>query len=430
MTTLTTINISGLIKLNEYSIGNAADRLSKNGKALKSTFLLGPSGSVMDHGEIHLSDKAPAGIEDNEDNKPEESTNQPEEGQPSQSEQGGSSQPPSDSGSSGNASDGGPNNGGNESFHYSIFEAYYNTLHVVNEEGENGDAAPSGDGGQPSGNNGSSSSDTQSQESSDSSDQDQSSDDNSDKNDDKKDDSKNDQGSFKPGKDYFVQVLLKGEGCTVWHVLLDERVEDIDAVLGHLQKKAFKLAMATAKKGLSSDGLVPLSATTYVAKSADCGCPFIGHCRYAMDSGSERAEDDANTVVIAVAPINGVTKKPSEDIVYKVVYNITGDITNGELKFLNDLKDNDTVNGQVAIGDVDKEGGKSEEASVSEVVSKWLNSKYKCVGDHTMYQNFLKLREFVMKRVEEKTLEKDVDESEDPKHFSKVPALKKSLIFY
>lgn len=406
MAILTPIHLAGYAKVNECKIDDVSKSDSAIGRALRASFMLGPSGAVISDGVIHISSHAPQGIEDlTVDDDKKDGDNPPTPPAP-----GGN--PPAPNGGNPPAP-----SGGSESYHYSIYEAYLSTLHPIYEDGEGGNPpAPDGGGDNPPAPDGGDNPPTPD----DSDNPPNPDEDNGDKND----------GKFKPGKKFFVQVLLEKEGCTVWHIQFDSRISDNDifSILKQIINKKFKLAYNTAHKGLSGAGMAILSASTFLYKDAVARVPFIGHCRYAMDSGSEHAEDDANTVVIAIAPINGITKKPSESIVYKVTYDITGDISNGKLPFLKKLKDNDGSAGVPTTANT----GDSEESTISGAVSKWLNDNYKCVGDHTTFKNFKKLRDFVVDNESDKKLEFNSDDSEDPKHYAMISALKnnKCILFY
>lgn len=409
---------SGYIKICEYSIDNASERKTKEGKILKNAFRIGPSKSVVTKGKIIIDsegvgsssdeedkekDKTEKPAEDNKEEKPTESSEAPKESEGGSDE--GSSEKP------------------NESYNYSMLEAYFNMHQIYEADDEE-------------------SSDKSDEASDEQSDSEESSDDEEQKKEEpKKDDEDNEQEAFEPGPHMYVQVWLPKEGCSVWHIQLDKRA-DADAVRAAIQAKKFKTAHLTASKGLGVDGLVPLSVETYISAKAESHAPFIGHCRYAMDSGSEDSAADSNTVCIAIAPIDGRTNKPSEATVFKVSYNVVGDISNGEIDKLikKSSKDNgDDDDKEISNKDLlkaiskknkDTDDDSGEEKTVSDYISKWLNAKFKCVGDQGMYDNFIKLRGFVTKQVAEKNLEYDQGESETPKHYRTVSEVKKSLIYY
>ena len=415
------INTSGYVQICEYSIDSSTKRLSKEGKLLKKAFKDSPSPSVIDNGKIIIDESAPSAepeATNQQDNTQQDnhSDNNPQPNEPAQD-----SQPNENSNN---------NEDGNESYHYSMFEAYMNLRHMFEaDDDDSGQSDSAGDNSQ-SDSTGDSNSDTNDNQSdsSDSSDKNQSDNKESD-NDENKDDNKED--LFRPGSDLYVQVLLPHEGCTVWHLKLDSRV-DKEKIVKVIQSKNFKSAFILSSKGLGHDGIAVLSAKTYLYKQADLHIPFIGNCRYAMDSGSENKADDSETVVIAVAPIDGRTGNPNEDTVLKAVYNIVGDISNGELPFLKDLENGEGPS-TITSKETDSDGNETEkEETVSGAVSKWLNANnsFKCVGDKTMVSNFDKLREFVSKNVADKKLEYNNEDSTDVVEYSKLPAVKKSLIYY
>lgn len=395
------INTAGYIKVCEYSIEDYTKRLSKEGKILKNAFKTNPSPSILSNGKVIIDEDGPS---DEEQTK---GTNQDKEQETEN--KGDSEKEPQDNDSSEDK------DGGNEEFvrrNYSILEACLG-MHSVFEDdtpNEGGDSTPdSEDNGKQS-------------ESGDS--------------------EKNDEENvFKPGSELYVQSLLPKEGCTIWHIQLDSRANK-DAVTTAIKSKKFRSAHAIASKGLGHDGLVVLSARTYLYKQAQA--PFIGQCRYAMDSGSEDTNEDADTVVIAIAPIDGRTGKPNEKTVYRAVYNMVGDITNGELEKAlqkastssdeddddsREVSNKDLLKALKSLKDKDRDGS-SDQVSLSDQVSKWLNSKFECVGDASMFDNFLKLRKFIEKQVAEKNLEYIKDESETPAHYAKVSEVKKSLLYY
>lgn len=222
--------------------------------------------------------------------------------------------------------------------------------------------------------------------------------------------------SYSEGNVYEFNVGIVDEGYTTWKVAIDSR-SDAGSVINAIRVKKFKEAYNIASKSVKSDGLVPLSCTTYIRKDPggkkDIQPPFIGHCRYAIDSGYESeyrssGDKDGLTLCLAVAPINGRTKKPDEDVVIQAVYNVTGDITGGVLGKLaasatSKIRDKalgaDSSNRYRDSDDKDSEDNQSDE------LSDWLHKKFRCVGDHTMYNNFRSLREFIKKQVAAGNLE-------------------------
>lgn len=231
---------------------------------------------------------------------------------------------------------------------------------------------------------------------------------------------------FEPGFEFYIQVLLPNEGCTVWRVQADRRAR-VESAKNAIKSKNFKAALEIAGKGIESDGLVPLSVKTYMSKNAKVNCPFVGHCRYAFDSGTEESSEESNTVCLAVAPINAVTNKPDEKTVFKAVYNIVGDISGG------------VINKLAAAVKSDSERNSDRdtiEQNVSDEVSEFLNQKFKCIGDSKMYDNFLKIRDFIDKQIKANNLEYNDADSESVIHYSKLSIFagsedgSKSFIYY
>ena len=222
--------------------------------------------------------------------------------------------------------------------------------------------------------------------------------------------------SYSEGNVYEFNVGIVDEGYTTWKVAIDSR-SDIGSVKNSIRAKKFKEAYNIASKSVKSDGLVPLSCTTYIRKDPggkkDIQPPFIGHCRYAIDSGYESeyrssGDKDGITLCLAVAPINGRTKKPDEDVVIQAVYNVTGDITGGvigKLAASATSKIRDKALGAYSSKSYRDSDDKDSEDNQSDELSDWLHKKFRCVGDHTMYNNFKSLREFIKKQVAAGNLE-------------------------
>lgn len=340
-------------KISELSISSPDERFSNEGKMLKSMWMLGPSKAVISKGVITDLGNTGSDTSGNEntgdasaDNK-EQSTNT-----------------------------------NSEAFchTYSILEAFSH-LHKLYEDGTGKDS-------------------------------------NQQSNDNSGEDNEVEVGkfSYSEGNVYEFNVGIVDEGYTTWKVAIDSR-SDIVSVKNSIRAKKFKEAYNIASKSVKSDGLVPLSCTTYIRKDPggkkDIQPPFIGHCRYAIDSGYESeyrssGDKDGLTLCLAVAPINGRTKKPDEDVVIQAVYNVTGDITGGVLgklaasatsKIRDKALGTDSSNRYRDSDDKDSEDNKSDE------LSDWLHKKFRCVGDHTMYNNFRSLREFIKKQVAAGNLE-------------------------
>lgn len=340
-------------KISELSISSPDERFSNEGKMLKSMWMLGPSKAVISKGVITDLGNTGSEASDNEntgdtsaDNK-EQSTNT-----------------------------------GSESFchTYSILEAFSH-LHKLYEDSAGEDS------NQQSNDNG-----------------------------DKDNEVEVGKFSYSAGNVYEFNVGIEDEGYTTWKVAIDSR-SDIGSVKNSIRAKKFKEAYNIASKSVKSDGLVPLSCTTYIRKDPggkkDIQPPFIGHCRYAIDSGYESeyrssGDKDGLTLCLAVAPINGRTKKPDEDVVIQAVYNVTGDITGGVIGKLAasvTSKIRDKALGADSGGRYRDSDDKDSEESQSDELSDWLHKKFRCIGDHTMYNNFRSLREFIKKQVAAGNLE-------------------------
>ena len=346
---------SNVWKISELSISSPDERFSNEGKMLKSMWMLGPSKAVISKGVI--TDLGNTGSEtsntDNNDNTGDASTNNKEQS----------------------------TNTNSEAFYhtYSILEAFSH-LHKLYEDSTGEDS------NQQSNDNG-----------------------------DKDNEVQVGKFSYSEGNVYEFNVGIVDEGYTTWKVAIDSRA-DAGSVKNAIRAKKFKEAYNIASKSVKSDGLVPLSCTTYIRKAPggkkDIQPAFIGHCRYAIDSGYESeyrssGDKDGLTLCLAVAPINGRTKKPDEDVVIQAVYNVTGDITGGvigKLAASATSKIRDKALGTDSNRYKDSDDEDSEE-SQSDELSDWLHKKFRCVGDHTMYNNFKSLREFIKKQVSAGNLE-------------------------
>ena len=346
---------SNVWKISELSISSPDERFSNEGKMLKSMWMLGPSKAVISKGVIN--DLGNTGSEtsntDNNDNTGDASADNKEQS----------------------------TNTNSEAFchTYSILEAFSH-LHKLYED------SPGEDSNQQSNDNG-----------------------------DKDNEVEVGKFSYSEGNVYEFNVGIVDEGYTTWKVAIDTRA-DAGSVKNAIRAKKFKEAYNIASKSVKSDGLVPLSCTTYIRKAPggkkDIQPPFIGHCRYAIDSGYESeyrssGDKDGLTLCLAVAPINGRTKKPDEDVVIQAVYNVTGDITGGvigKLAASATSKIRDKALGTDSNRYKDSDDKDSEE-SQSDELSDWLHKKFRCVGDHTMYNNFKSLREFIKKQVAAGNLE-------------------------
>lgn len=340
-------------KISELSISSPDERFSNEGKMLKSMWMLGPSKAVISKGVITDLGNTSSETSDNDDNTGDASTDNKEQS----------------------------TNTNSEAFchTYSILEAFSH-LHKLYEDSTGEDS------NQQSNDNGG-----------------------------KDNEAEVGKFSYSEGNVYEFNVGIVDEGYTTWKVAIDSR-SDIGSVKTSIRAKKFKEAYNIASKSVKSDGLVPLSCTTYIRKDPggkkDIQPPFIGHCRYAIDSGYESeyrssGDKDGLTLCLAVAPINGRTKKPDEDVVIQAVYNVTGDITGGVIGKLaasatSKIRDKALGTDSNRYRDSDD---KDSEESQSDELSDWLHKKFRCVGDHTMYNNFRSLREFIKKQVSSGNLE-------------------------
>ena len=344
---------SNVWKISELSISSPDERFSNEGKMLKSMWMLGPSKAVISKGVITDLGNTGGDASDN-DNASGSSTDNKEQS----------------------------TNTNSEAFchTYSILEAFSH-LHKLYEDSEGEDSNQQGNDNAGTG--------------------------------DKVEVGKF---SYSEGNVYEFNVGIEDEGYTTWKVAIDSRA-DAGSVKNAIRAKKFKEAYNIASKSVKSDGLVPLSCTTYIRKAPggkkDIQPPFIGHCRYAIDSGYESeyrssGDKDGLTLCLAVAPINGRTKKPDEDVVIQAVYNVTGDITGGVIgrlaasatsKIRDKALGTDSSKRYRYSDDEDSEENQSDE------LSDWLHKKFRCVGDHTMYNNFKSLRDFIKKQVAAGNLE-------------------------
>ena len=344
---------SNVWKISELSISSPDERFSNEGKMLKSMWMLGPSKAVISKGVITDLGNTGSDTSDSNDNTSDSSTNNKEQS----------------------------TNTNSEAFchTYSILEAFSH-LHKLYEDsaGEDSNKQSNGNG-------------------------------------DKDNEVEVGKFSYSEGNVYEFNVGIVDEGYTTWKVAIDTRA-DAGSVKNAIRAKKFKEAYNIASKSVKSDGLVPLSCTTYIRKAPggkkDIQPPFIGHCRYAIDSGYESeyrssGDKDGLTLCLAVAPINGRTKKPDEDVVIQAVYNVTGDITGGVIGKLaasatSKIRDKALGTDSNRYRDSDD---KDSEENQSDELSDWLHKKFRCVGDHTMYNNFKSLREFIKKQVAAGNLE-------------------------
>lgn len=222
-----------------------------------------------------------------------------------------------------------------------------------------------------------------------------------------------------------VRVSLSKEGYSVWTIMLDSKVTNVDAIKSAIKSGNFKAARTLAIKDTNPACFIVSQLKTMVSADSNftMNAPFIGRCRYAMDSGSEKDSSEDNTVCIAVAPIDGRTKKPSEKTVFKALYNVLdmSKLTGGSVKSVDDK----------AVDNSDKDDFSSRNSDKNQsALSAWINKKFKSDGDSTEYDNFLKLRKFVADQLNAKVLEYDSANSENIKRYGNLPAVKAAIIAY
>ncbi len=333
-----------------------------NAKILKTTFLNGPSKSIISNGTVKAytlynhndSENSENDLENDPDNDLEFDSDDREN----------------------------DNRQDNESYHYTMLESFIelNEIYSFNSENKIFNEESDDTQSENTGSENTQSENTQQEENT------QSENTQQEENEDK----------FQFGYILAVDLTLKNEGTTRWVVAIDSRTEsDIKSIINALNSKKFKAAFNIAGKGLKSDGLVPLAVYTFINKK-DYYAPFMGNCRYSIAQGSvegtskysgdETAEDDY-TICLAIAPINIKTRKPNENLVYKIVYNITKvKEDNAFDKFIKDIVKKDNDKG--------------------------------FIGDSDMYKDFLNIRKYIQKCIQNKTLEIDTNESTKTKEFS------------
>ena len=355
-------------------------------KLLKSVFLLGPSKAVLSKGNIIVSSSRV--VQDSDDQVPNQT-----------------SQNQSDNGSADNNQP----SSSDESYNYSMLEAL-SFLRRCNKVYEDDNEESSSEA---------------SNNSEESSAEDEVSDEDSSK-DDNKDSSTDHEFA---DTDLEVVVNLPNEGCTKWHLRLNN-VTDKDKVINALKSKKFKAAFDIANSQAakvtpddqSAEGITVLSANTMLDKSNELLAPFIGKCRWAFDVGSEDNNDESFDLEIAIAPIDGKSKKPKTSTIYHAVFNIVGDITSGKLDWFDKfIKAKDFVTGN--------EDSNSDN-DASETLHKWLQSNFKLVGDSAMYDDFLKVRKFVEDNLKKKTIEPNKDESSSIASYISTLKSEKSFISF
>lgn len=350
-------------------------------KLLKAVFLLGPSKAVLSNGNVIVSN-----VKIDQDVEDDQSENQDNETQTDESSEDSS----------------------NESYNYTILEALsflrYNKVYEDDysskeDSVKSSEESPKEDDGDEE---------------------------KSDAKNDIDDKNKEDTDHEFSDTDLEVIVNLPNEGCTKWHIRLNN-ITDEDKVIAALKSKKFKAAYDIAnaqaasvvEEGQSAEGITILSATTMLDKKREQFAPFIGKCRWAFDVGTDDNNAESLDLEIAIAPIDGKSKKPMERTVYHTVFNIVGDITNGSLEGFDTL---DKIKEFMADNeDSDRDN------DASEVLHKWLQSNFRCVGDSSMYDDFLKVRTFIDNNLKKKTIEFSKNDSSSIANY--IPVIKSAKSF-
>lgn len=350
-------------------------------KLLKAVFLLGPSKAVLSNGNVIVSN-----VKIDQDVEDDQSENQDNETQTDESSEDSS----------------------NESYNYTILEALsflrYNKVYEDDDSSKEDSVKSSEESPK----------------------EDDGDEEKSDAKNDIDDKNKEDTDHEFSDTDLEVIVNLPNEGCTKWHIRLNN-ITDEDKVIAALKSKKFKAAYDIAnaqaasvvEEGQSAEGITILSATTMLDKKREQFAPFIGKCRWAFDVGTDDNNAESLDLEIAIAPIDGKSKKPMERTVYHTVFNIVGDITNGSLEGFDTL---DKIKEFMADNeDSDRDN------DASEVLHKWLQSNFRCVGDSSMYDDFLKVRTFIDNNLKKKTIEFSKNDSSSIANY--IPVIKSAKSF-
>lgn len=353
-------------------------------KLLKAVFLLGPSKAVLSNGNVIVSN-----VKIDQDVEDDQSENQDNETQADESSEDSS----------------------NESYNYTILEALsflrYNRVYEDDDSSKEDSVKSSEESPK----------------------EDDGDEEKSDAKNDIDDKNKEDADHEFSDTDLEVVVNLPNEGCTKWHIRLNN-ITDEDKVIAALKSKKFKAAYDIAnaqaasvvEEGQSAEGITILSATTMLDKKREQLAPFIGKCRWAFDVGTDDNNAESLDLEIAIAPIDGKSKKPIERTVYHTVFNIVGDITNGSLEGFDTL---DKIKEFMAGND-----DSDRDNDASEVLHKWLQSNFRCVGDSSMYDDFLKVRTFIDNNLKKKTIEFSKNDSSSIANYMPVIKSAKSFISF
>ena len=116
------------------------------------------------------------------------------------------------------------------------------------------------------------------------------------------------------------------------------------------------------------------------------------------------------------------------------MYDVVGDITGGALGKLSAFLKSA---GKAAVNKItgsrdydrwDDREDRDSEQSISDELSKFLKSKFKCVGDHTMYADFEKIKKWIAAQVKAKNLKYSVSQSTKLDIFAKT--LKNNIVYF
>lgn len=420
---------TNVVRLCSLEVGTK-DRLTDNGKLLKSIFMLGPSKAVISHGKIVDSGTQQNNQNQQSENSQTDSTNN--QNQPSENSQDSSAD---------NQTQSQTQTQTNDSLfrerNYTILEACFN-LNKVFEADDDAAASSIIDGLRNLANNDSSTSQDDTTQSSNQDSDNTTSDSDSERNhsdsdndttEDTEDDSNNDEqtsdNTFNAGEHYTFRVVLPNEGYTEWEIVFNAACSNIDQAKNYIRAKKFKQAYNIASDGVDSDGFVPVRLSTFVVDNMKIAPPFIGHCRYGFDSGSEEGEEDNRTICLAIAPINARTNKTDSNLLIQTVYNVVGDISDGKLaSLLTNIR-----NAATSTSDDRYYSNDDDSDNANDELSKFLHKKFKCVGDQTMYKHFLEIKKFIQKHLNNNNLEYVKNESTNIRLYENTVAKSKVIYF-
>lgn len=222
-----------------------------------------------------------------------------------------------------------------------------------------------------------------------------------------------DKDNFKMGSfTYVITVKLPNEGFTNWYITFDKRINnsDIENALKLIKGKKFKQALQVATNAINTegddtekdDGFIVYSAETFIYDKSIVKYPpsFIGHCRYAFDSGTTEQEDDTSggTVCLAVAPINAYTTKPDDNTVIQTIYRVIGGVENftgGTVGKLGAAAKGAAVDMIRGDGERQREDDTTEQTA-SKILSNFIHKKFThYIGDQNNYADFLAIKKFI-----------------------------------